>query len=124
MSHTLTRQVSRFGLIGIVCTFVHTAVAFIAIGQLGWSQAVGNGCAFVAASSFGYLANTTWTFQADVSSGTLARYLIVCLIGLGLSVLVGWSAEQRQLHYVVGITAVVLIMPVANFLLHRHWTYA
>lgn len=118
-----TGPLLRFATVGILATLLHVAVAsFLAAGQ-GVHPALANGVAFATANVAGYVLNSCWSFRARFSWSTWRRYILVSLGGLGLTVLVAWTVERAGGHYLSGIALTVSVVPVLNFLAHRHFTY-
>lgn len=118
----LTRTL-RFGCTGLFITGLHVLIATLFI-QLVWpSPPLANGVAFCCATLVSYLLHTIWSFSGQLQGRTLFRFILVSILGLLLSMLVSWAIQQLGLSYLVGIAAVVLVLPPVNFLLHNFWTY-
>jgi putative flippase GtrA len=119
----LTRQALRFALSGLLVTGLHVLIATAFIHIVLPAPPLANGVAFVVATIFSYLINTTWSFSNPFHGRNLFRFCIVSCIGLFLAVTISGTAQYYGLHYLYGIGLVVCIVPPLTFLLHNYWTY-
>jgi putative flippase GtrA len=104
-------------------TGLHIVIAVALIRHAALTPSLANGGAFVCATIASYLVNTLWSFSQPLHGKNLARFLVVASIGLLISMGVSAGAEYLGLHYLLGIAAVVVTVPVVTFLLHATWTY-
>ena len=95
-------QLAKFAIVGVGNTLVSLAV-YSAVGSAAVAFAVG--------AVNGYVFNARWTFR---SHGSLLRYLVVQLAGLGLTVLI-----TRALVYFIALPVVTL----ATFAANRSWAF-
>ena len=119
----LTRRASRFGVTGVATTGVHVIVAVVMIKLVSPSQSLANGVAFVLATVFSYVVNTSWSFSAQLRAQTFIRYSFAACVGFGLSVLVSALNQAVGWNYPMGIGLVLCIVPPVNFAMHHFWTY-
>ena len=119
----LTRQALRFALTGFLVTVLHVLIATTLIQTVLPAPSLANGVAFVAATIFSYVINTTWSFSSPLHGRNLFRFCVVSLIGLFLAMAISGAAQHYGLHYGYGIAFVVCIVPPVTFLLHNFWTY-
>lgn len=119
----LAIQVPRFALVGIGVTALHAilATALIVLAALG--PVAANGCAFVFATLVSYLANTLWTFERRPQPRSFARFVFVALGGLVLTLALAGAADVLGYPFYIGLAAVVAVVPIASFAMHRLWTY-
>ena len=113
----------RFGVSGVIATGIHVAVATPLIYLLHASQVGANGVAFVVANIASYLLNTLWSFGATPTRDSYFRFLIVSLLGLGLTLGISAGAQALGLGYWAGLATILSVVPVVTFVLHRTWTY-
>ncbi len=114
----------RFGVSGGVATAVHMAVALSWLAFASPSSAIANAVAFVVANVVSYLMHTLWTFSGQLGDGrTLARFLLVSLLGVCLSAAIGGVTDKLGLAPLLGVLLVVCIVPVVTYVLHRRFTY-
>jgi len=113
----------RFGVSGVIATGIHVAVATPLIYLLHASQVGANGVAFIVANIASYLLNTLWSFGAIPTRDSYVRFLIVSLLGLGLTLGISAAAQALGLGYWSGLAAILSVVPAVTFVLHRTWTY-
>jgi len=113
----------RFGVSGVIATGVHVAVATPLIYLLHASQVGANGVAFVVANVASYLLNTLWSFGATPTRDSYLRFLIVSLLGLAMTLGISAGAQALGFGYWAGLAAILSVVPVVTFVLHRTWTY-
>ncbi|MBA4381361.1 MAG: GtrA family protein [Sideroxydans sp.] len=118
-------QVVRFAVVGVVATVTHVAVLVVGVEWLGLHPVVASTLGFLAAVTDSYLLNRSWTFKSDVAhSQTLWRFVVVSLFGLGLNTVMMTSlVGYFHWWYLWAQVATLLIVPVSNYLLNRHWTF-
>ncbi|WP_374655174.1 GtrA family protein [Dongia sp.] len=119
----LAGRAFRFGFAGILVTLLHVLIAAGLIEFVDIAPALANGIAFSIAVFASYVSNTFWSFARKPALGSLARFVIVSILGLGVTVAVSGLAAEQGLSYWIGIGCVVLIVPPLTFLLHNFWTY-
>jgi putative flippase GtrA len=124
MTSALLRRVVRFSISGVLVTLVHIASAMVWLRWISNSSGLANGFAFTVATVFSYCIHTLWSFSAVMERRVLAKFTVVAMLGLGLSVGVGHLVQWLGFSYEYSIAAVVLIMPPYNFVAHHFWTYA
>jgi putative flippase GtrA len=113
----------RFVAVGLGSTLTHTAVAVGLINLMGVTPVAANGVAFGLSTVQAYLLNTRWSFGQRPTTANLTRYLVVTAAGFGLTLLLSKLCESAGWSYGWGIAAVVAVVPIFNFSLHRLWTY-
>lgn len=119
----LTGQVRRFLLSGVLATCVHFVIAASLIENGLAEPAFANAIAFTVATAVSYVVNTLWSFSSELGGPTLARFVLVQLLGVGLAAGVSGTVDFLGLHYVVGIVCVPLFVTPVTYTLHRLWTY-
>ena len=119
----LAIQVPRFALIGAGVTALHVMLATALIVMMAFRPVVANGCAFAVATLVSYLANTLWTFERRPQPRSFARFVFVSLGGLVLTLTLAATADALGYPFYIGLAAVVAVVPVASFAMHRLWTY-
>lgn len=121
----LNHQGIRFGLVGLIATGTHMGVLVLCVEWLGWAPLPSSILGFIAAVLDSYFLNYYWTFKTcHGHSRTFLRYLAVTLIGLALNTAI-MSALLNLLHwwYLWAQLAVLLVVPLSNYLLNRYWTF-
>jgi putative flippase GtrA len=124
LTSALVRRIARFSVSGVLVTLVHIASATAWLHWVNTSSGLANGFAFAVATVFSYCIHTLWSFSAEMAPRVFAKFMLVALVGLGLSAGVGHLVQWLEFPYQYSIAAVVLVMPPYNFLAHHFWTYA
>jgi putative flippase GtrA len=107
----------------VAATAPHVAVVVALVEGFGTHPTPANAVAFVVATVLGYTANSIWSFNAGLSRRSLARYVVVSVIGLILTIVLSSAIATANLPYLLGVALVVTFVPVLNFVMHRNWTY-
>jgi putative flippase GtrA len=123
MDEAFIKRAVKFGFTGVGVTLIHVAVAIFLIEIMDLNPALANGFAFAVATAVSYVANTLWSFSDKLSGRTLYRFLSVSALGSFVAMLCSGSVDRMGGHYLLGILAVVLVVPGLTFLLHNFWTY-
>ncbi|MCI3953041.1 MAG: rane protein [Burkholderiales bacterium] len=123
MTRLVRRQFALFLCIGLGATAVHVVIAAYLIGTHMMPPALGNTIAFVFANLFSYFSQSTYVFQRPPTPAQYWRFLSVSLVGLAVVAAISSGLEVLGVHYLAGIAAVVLIVPIATFGLHSLWTF-
>ena len=123
MTRLVRRQFALFLCIGLGATAVHVVIAAYLIGTHMMPPALGNAIAFVFANLFSYFSQSTYVFQRPPTPAQYWRFLCVSLVGLAVVAAISSGLEVLGVHYLAGIAAVVLIVPIATFGLHSLWTF-
>lgn len=117
------RQLGRFAGIGVLNTGIHLAVVWQLVEQARMPAPIANGCAFLAANLFSFFVNGAFTFRLPPSLRRYARFLVVSLAGLLLTVGASWTAQAFAWHYLLGVALSMVLLPALSFVVHRHWTW-
>jgi putative flippase GtrA len=120
----LLRRITRFSVSGVLVTLVHIVSAMAWLHWVNASSGLANGFAFTVATVFSYCIHTLWSFSAAMELRVFAKFLLVAVVGLGLSAGTGHLVQWLGFTYQYSIAAVVLVMPPYNFMAHHFWTYA
>jgi putative flippase GtrA len=123
MSSNLLTRGGRFAATGLISTGIHVLVAAAFVNLIAPMPAIANGCAFIVATVFSYLANTLWSFSTRLHGRNLLRFVTVAVAGCLLAMAISGTAEMLGWHYLVGIALVVCILPPVTFVAHNRWTY-
>ena len=118
----LTRVI-RFGISGLLATGLHVGIALSLIDWCDTSQSLANSAACACATVWSYLANTLWSFSSSPDFRNAYRFTVVSFAGLLLTGLISGATQAAGAVPLVGIAAVVSIVPGLTFVAHRFWTY-
>lgn len=117
------RRVRRFAATGALVTSVHVGTAATLVSLVSFVPATANGVAFLIATGISYVINTMWCFSREMSTRQFKRFISVSLACGGFASAIAHTMGVWGYHYLVGILAVVLIVPPTTFMLHNIWTY-
>lgn len=123
MKVLVRRQFALFLCIGLGATTVHVVIAAHLIENHMVPPALGNAIAFVFANLFSYFSQSAYVFQVPPSPVQYWRFLSVSLGGLALVAALSSGLEALGFHYMVGIAAVVLVLPIVTFGVHSLWVF-
>jgi putative flippase GtrA len=113
----------RFAVVGIAVTLLHVAVAAGLIELARAHPALANGVAFIVANFVSYVANTHWSFRARMSLERWRRFVGVSLVAWLLTLAISAAVAEAGGHYLLGIALVLVVVPLANYVGHRFYTY-
>ncbi len=117
------RQLTGFSLIGVINTLIHLIIVTGMVELLEVHPIPANGFAFISANLFSFWANSRWSFQTAVTSHRYARFLIVSLAGLTVSLIAVAISETLHWHYLIGVLISFIFLPLMTFLAHKNWTW-
>lgn len=108
-----------------MASVAHVVVALTLIEIARVPVLTANGLAFLVAVVVSYVGNHSWTFRREGRHERhLPRFLTIALIGLALNQgIVFGLVTIAGLSYLVGILAVIAIVPVISFVLSRSWAF-
>ncbi|HUF87690.1 MAG TPA: GtrA family protein [Thermohalobaculum sp.] len=119
----LLKQISRFGLVGVVATAVHVAVGLGLHNGLGMAPLWANLIAFGCALGVSFLGQTRLTFpDAQAGGGAFLRFATVAVSGLGLNQAVVWVVTSAfGGPYWLALAIIVATVPWITFALLKFW---
>ena len=120
---SLARQFAGFSVLGLVNTAIHLAVVVGLVEGVAVFPVVANGLAFVCANVFSFWGNSRWVFRARPTRQRYARFLLVSLLGLAVSLGASALGESRHWHYLAGVALSFALLPALTFFAHRIWTW-
>jgi len=124
----LIARLLRFGGVGAVATLTHVVVAILA-AELGVGATFANFLGFCAAFTLSYLGHFHMTFRLGGNKDArhpvhILRFLVVSLLGLGLSSgLVLWLTVNQGFPFVITMGVVAIVVASANFVLSSLWAF-
>jgi putative flippase GtrA len=121
----IAAKTAWFGIIGVLSTLIYGATALLAINLLSWSPLVANATAYLAAMVNSYFGHRLLTFRATVPHQfAMPRFAAQSAFGYVLSHAITFGVARLDLHYLIGIVAVMVVLPAANFLAMQFWVFA
>jgi len=119
----LTPSLIKYYLIGGIAVLLHIVIVVVVIELWDLLPSLANAIAFILATIFSSIANTYWSFQANLNGVVLFRFWCVAALGLCLAIIISGIADYLRFHYLLGVMMVVSITPVVSYTLHKNWTY-
>ena len=120
----MIKEGTRFAVVGIATTLLHTGTALTVNQALGFNTVLSNICGFSVAVLFSFTLNTIWSFQKNISSVYLIRFLTVNCLTFFIIILLSNLSDRFGLQPLYGIIMVAFTVPVISFISHKYWTYA
>jgi putative flippase GtrA len=125
MGFGFLRRISWFGLIGVASAALYAAGVSAGSDLLGWSPMRANVTAFLLAMVCSYLGHHYLTFRANGDHETyVPRFLVQAVATCFLVSVVTWLVAQLGLHYIVGVFAVIALIPLLNYIVLASWVFA
>lgn len=119
------RQLARFAIVGAIVALTYVAL-YLLLMRFGLTRGPANALAFCVAVGLQYLGQTRWTFEQPLKQGGQAlRFIITICLGLAVSALItGFVGPAMGWPEAAAAVAVILWLPVQNFIFFRLWVYA
>ena len=117
------RPMLVFGLIGVSNTALHSATVVALVEAAIATPVPANVAGFAVANTFSFFANTILAFRVRPSWERYARFALVSLVSLALTITLSALAENLHWHYLAGLLLVLLCGPVLTFVLHKTFTF-
>jgi putative flippase GtrA len=121
----LLAQAVRFGLVGLLNTFVDLALfsLLVLLPPFAALPAAAKALSFLAGVLNSYVLNARWTFRAGTSPRTLVRFAVVSLMMLGLNVLAFQTVLTTTASKPLALLAATAATFGIGFVLNRLWTF-
>ncbi len=121
------RQFVKFGIVGAGNTAVDFGLYLLLTRLVRLQYLSAHGFSFVGAVTLSYVLNKRWTFRDErrpVLSRQLAQFLLVSIVGAGLSSLTLFGLVQYGgLPDVVAKLLAIVLVLFWNFFANKHWTF-
>ena len=117
------KQLSRFGVVGILATAVHASVGLGLHEGNGMLPFWANLIAFCCALGVSFFGQTRLTFpDSSADGGAFARVAVVAVSGLGLNQLIVWVMTSLFAYpYWQALVVILFTVPGVTFLLLKFW---
>jgi putative flippase GtrA len=115
----------RFGLTGIFATGVYVLVSLVAIEVFGCSAVAGSVLGFTASVGISFYGHTLYSFKVNIDHGrALHRFVILAIASFALSTGLMWLlADVMAMPHRMSIAAIVVVIPLTNYLFSRFWVF-
>lgn len=117
---------ARYAVVGVATTGVHFATLAVAVELLRIDPVPASAIAFTCAVAFSYVGNRNWAFSSTRRHReALPRFVVVALTGLMWNVVLMFvGTRMLDLWYMIPQVALLVIVPISNYVLNRFWTFA
>ena len=122
---SILAQLLKFGLVGLLATFVHALIALLLI-QFGLGPLLANPIAFLVAFQISYIGHSRWSFNVTKRRrfSHMCRFFIVSIFGILCSQgLLFGLLEWTQLTASISLLIALGISAVCTFYLSRQWAF-
>ena len=95
LGNVLTKQMFRFGIVGICGCAVNYSVFYVFLTYLGIDYLIAGAIGFLVTIPFVFFVNRMWTFQSDLSYASgLPLYVVTNIVALGAHSTTQWFARE------------------------------
>lgn len=117
-------QFVLFCCIGVINTLVHGSLLVFFVELVQFSVILAHAFSFLAANMASFVLNSFFTFKQPITLSSYIKFLIASAISMGLTLSIAWCAETFfKLHYLVGFTLIIFLVPPFSFLLTKFWVF-
>lgn len=113
----------KYGLVGIVSTFLHILMATFLIYIYSMNIVYANWFAFISAFSFSYIGNTKFVFKQKVHKQNFKKFLSVSFITFFIITIISYFGKMYQVNSYITIFIIAIVIPTTTFILHKTWTF-
>ncbi|MGV8834210.1 MAG: GtrA family protein [Devosia sp.] len=119
-------QVVRFGISGLSSTIVYFLLTIGLVQAAGMAPINASVAGYAVSLVFSYLLQSRFTFRVSRDSrAQVLRFVVISLFGFAVSYTsMRYFTDMLGLPYVVGALVVCVVLPVANFVIFKHWVFA
>lgn len=123
--HATTKQIGKFGIVGILATLTHATALTILVEIFSLIAWQANGAAFLIALVVTYIGQSYWVFQDTNHTATKStKFIMVALLGFFLNITIMYAMnELLALHYLIGFFTATLIIPIITFIFNKFWVF-
>lgn len=124
-SNALVARAARFAIVGIMSSGLYAAVTIVGHGVFRVDPKISSILGYLASIPFNFFFNRHFSFQSDGgASGEAIRFGLVHLANLVLtSAIMLLVVDVFNLHYFLGITFVIIFVPIVNFVIMNWWVF-
>jgi putative flippase GtrA len=114
----------RFGLVGASATLLYALLVGVLL-QLRIGLVLAHCMSYAAAIPYSYFAQRGFTFRSSRAHlVSLPRFLLTNSASFLLSTTIVAASKQLQLPALISVTAVVVVVPLINYLCLNSWVFA
>lgn len=111
-------QLFRFGIVGVIATFIDFLILYLFKEYCGFSVLLASFLAYVVSSVINYLLSTRWVFKSNTLSehNKIIIFIIISLIGVILNELIMYFGELVSIYYMITKVISTIVLLVFNFI--------
>jgi putative flippase GtrA len=119
------RKLFSYGAVGVVGSAIYIFCTIFLTETVGITPIISSGLAYTASFSISFFANHHFVFRSKESVlKTGIRFTLVSAFGFFLTTsIIYLTVEIFKIPYLYGVAAVLIIIPLSNFLLNLRWTF-
>ena len=117
------RKLIAFAIVGLVSVVTYLGVTALVVSKSGVT--IANIIAFLAAAFVSYIGHHSFTFRVQGNHDIHGpRFIVQGLLAYLVSLAITEGAAALHFHYMVGATAVAILVPIVNFVAFQFWVFA
>lgn len=126
LSRATIQLAVRYTITGLAVTAVYVGLYFLLRNVLALSPAFASGISMTTAVVFQYIMHSVFTFQRKwADGGQLVKFIVSIFISVVISdIFVARLGEALNVPEPLRLLAVVVTLPIVNFLFFTFWVYA
>jgi putative flippase GtrA len=118
------RQFFVFALIGVVNTGVHGVILMLCVEVWSLAIVLSHFISFSLANVISFILNSLYTFNTKILFGRYLKFWMASMVSLGLTLFLSWLINEFGFHYMIGFMLIVILVPIASFLLMKFWAFS
>ncbi|GAB7521230.1 GtrA family protein [Paraburkholderia sp. 2C] len=119
-------SLTKFGFVGAITAAIYFLVMWIANSLIGLHYIISITAAYIASTTFHFLANRHFTFGAtdDSHGNQLLRYLVMWVVNYVITLgIVSFCVKNLGLSPYVGVCVSVAVTVMTGYLFSRFWVF-
>ena len=120
-----TRRIARFGVVGILATFVYLSATFIAVEVFGFSAIPASVIGQAMSVGISYFGHSMFSFQVATDHRVfLWRFIMIAIVAFAMNIAVIWGLTERLgFSYQISMMIVTILVPTMTYLCNRFWVF-
>ncbi len=121
----ITERMLRHLIVGGIATLLYLTIMVLLVEHLNMNPVLAACLAILILEVFYYTANWFWVHEPTLGHrAAIVRYIVTLVVILALnSGIMALTVDVLGLWYVWGLCAIILIVPITNFLLNFYWVF-
>jgi putative flippase GtrA len=119
----LRMQFAKFGITGLITTFIFVAVSYLGELKLGFGTMTSNLIGWLASVTFSFVVNCAWVFYYKAGVAVFGRFMAVAFSSLCLVTTASYASAYLGFEHWISIAVIVAVISTMNFFIHSLWTF-